>query len=258
MGKIYPIFSGSKGNSTYIGTGSRGVLIDVGVSCKRLCEELVRNNIDVSTIKAIFITHEHSDHISGLKVFAKKHNLPVFCSPKTAEVLKEKFPDLNISAFENFIDIDDIKIERFSTSHDCAEGSGYSVYLPDESSCAVCTDSGVLSEDLLDCLKGKNAVLIESNHDVNMLKDGPYPPELKLRILSKLGHLSNTDCAVAISELIKNGTRRFILAHLSENNNRPSLAKSCTVSYLLDNGYKENSDYTVYIAKPSNNEIIYF
>lgn len=258
MGKIFPIFSGSKGNSTYVGTGDSGVLIDIGVSCKRITEEFLRQNLDLGSIKAILITHEHSDHISGLSVFARKHNLAIFSSPKTAEILKQKFPELDISGIEKEKEIDNIKINRFSTCHDCCDGSGYSIQLPDESSCAICTDTGVLSDDILQNISGKSIVLIESNHDVNMLKNGPYTPELKLRILSDVGHLSNTDCALNILKLLKSGTRRFILGHLSENNNLPTLAKSSTVSYLLDNGYKENIDYTLYIAKPKNNEIIYF
>lgn len=258
MGKIFPIFSGSKGNCTYIASGDSGILIDAGTSCKKITESFEKSNLSLSSIKAVFITHEHSDHISGLPVLVKKLGVPVYTSPKTSELLLEKFPKMNIIGFETEITVNGIKIKRFNTSHDCVEGSGYCVFLPDGTSCATCTDTGILSNGIFENLLEKNLVLIESNHDVTMLKNGPYPPELKMRILSEKGHLSNTDCACAIAKLVKQNTRRFVLAHLSENNNLPTLAKSSTVSYLLDNGFYEDKDYTLYIAKPNVNKIIYF
>lgn len=258
MGKMCPLFSGSKGNCTYIGAGGSGILIDVGVSCRRLTTELADKNIDINSIKAIFITHEHSDHINGLKTFCAKNNIPIFASNGTAEVLRKMFPTLSVTGFENEIKIDGITVTRFDTSHDCKFSSGYCVFLPDNTSCGICTDTGVLPDNAVKSLTGKNVVLIESNHDVTMLSKGPYPPELKMRILSDCGHLSNNDCATAVNAILNGGTRRFVLAHLSENNNLPTVAESATVSFLLDKGFLKDRDYTLYIAKPSDNDIIYF
>ena len=258
MGKICPLFSGSKGNCTFISADGEGVLIDAGVSCKKILEALGEIAIQKNSIKAIFITHEHSDHIAGLKVLLKTLTVPVYCSEKTAKALNHIYPEINAVGFENEIKICGMKIRRFNTSHDCDGSSGYRVFLPDGSSAAVCTDTGVLSNEILNTLSGSDAVLIESNHCVTMLQKGPYPPELKQRILSDKGHLSNTDCACAALKLYESGTRRFILAHLSENNNLPSLALSTTQAVFMDKGLKKDTDYILYIAKPSQNEITYF
>ncbi len=260
MAKFYPMFSSSKGNCTYIGNASGGLLVDAGVSFKRIKENLEEHDISLGNIKAVLITHEHNDHIKGLKVLLKKTGVPVIASRDTAYALE----------FHNIIDdctprvyIDDIDeyklgefiVRRFPTSHDCIGSSGYSIKLSDELKVAVCTDLGIVTDEVSSALSGCDLVMLESNHDPVMLRLGPYPPELKIRVSGDKGHLSNTVSAELIGRLYKSGTRRFVLAHLSENNNTPEKAESAARAALLDAGAK-NNDYILYVAPPEGGRVI--
>ncbi len=260
MAKISPLFSSSSGNSTYIETQNGGILVDVGVSFKSLNEALLAAGGSFKKIKAIAITHEHIDHIKCLKTLLKKHNIPVIASAKTLEALErnDSFPSgAALRPIEENTEISGTQIVRFATSHDCEGSSGYKVLLPDGSSVAVCTDLGVMTDTVREALLGCETILIESNHDVDMLKKGPYPPELKLRIMSDKGHLSNSACAVELGNFLKNGTKRFILGHLSQHNNLPTIALSASKAALMDKGAVFGEDYLLYVAKPSKNEVIY-
>lgn len=254
MAIFCPLFSGSSGNCEYIGYGDCGVLIDIGISAKRLTAALYENNISPDTIKAIFVTHEHSDHICGLRVFASKHNIQIFCSAKTKIALEkdEKLKALGIFEFENAVEIGGFKVVRFNTSHDCEGSSGYKVTTPDGKTIAVCTDLGYLSDEVKSSLIGCNAVMLESNHDPSMLRNGPYPLTLKARIASDCGHLSNNCCAEFLPELIKSGTTRIILGHLSKENNRPKLAFDSAVDCLKLYGYTAEVDYMLTVATADN------
>lgn len=258
MGKIYPLYSGSKGNCTYISGENEGVLIDVGVSFKKVKEALTSRAISTDSVKAIFITHEHSDHISGLRVTAKNLGVPIYASEITAQTLNKLNPELNVLPIENEMDLGGLKIVRFNTSHDCLGSSGYKVILQDGNSASVCTDTGCITDEIMENITGSTVLMLESNHCVTMLSRGPYPPELKVRILSEKGHLSNAECAQTLTKLYQTGTKRFILAHLSENNNSPLVAESTTKSVFMDNRLKAGSDYILYIANPAANEIMYF
>lgn len=258
MGKFYPIASGSTGNCTYIGHGKSGLLIDAGISAKAICEGLSKAAIDPQSLLGIFITHEHIDHIQGLKVFSSKYNIPIFASEKTKEALLKSIPELEITSFDESIELGNFTITRFSTSHDCEGSSGYIITLPDGRRCAVCTDLGFVSDEVHLALSGSDAVLLESNYDLFMLENGPYPPPLKKRILSDKGHLSNNNCAAEIAKLIKSGTTRVILGHLSRENNRPEVAKNCIVARLVDDKLVENEDYILYVAPPKNGNVIIF
>ncbi len=252
MALFCPLFSSSSGNCQYIGYGNSGILIDAGVSAKRITAALLENSIAPDAIKAIFITHEHSDHISGLNVFAARHHIPVFCSTKTKQALEknEKSRLLDIFDFENEIEIGEFKVSRFSTSHDCEGSSGYKIITPDKKSIAICTDLGYLSDSVKQSLLGCNAVMIESNHDTAMLRNGCYPLSLKSRIASDYGHLSNACCAEFLPELIKSGTTRIVLAHLSKENNRAELAYEAAVSCIKLYGFTVDIDYSLTVAAP--------
>jgi len=262
MPKICPLFSGSKANCTYISSSNSAILVDIGASFRAFNEEMSSKNFDINGIKAILITHEHVDHIGGLKTFIKQKNIPVIASKNTINSLMckgiiPKDYDV-ISADNNGIIVDDIEIKRFATSHDCIGSSGFTFTFETGEKTAVCTDTGVLSESMINELMGCNSILLESNHDVSMLKNGPYPPQLKMRILSDKGHLSNGACSVALKSLLKNGTTRFILGHLSQNNNTPLLALSSAKNALLEIGAKENIDYIISAAKPLKNGVTTF
>lgn len=253
MAKLCPLFSGSEGNCTYISARNTGFLVDAGVSAKRILTAIDERGIDSEQIKGIFITHEHSDHINGLKVLLKRLNIPVFASAKTLETIaaKDALPQgCRVEAIENEADLCGIHIKRFATSHDCEGSGGYRFDLSGDLSVAVCTDTGIITPEIKQSLMGCRGVLIESNHDLKMLKNGPYPYELKLRVGSDMGHLSNNACAAFLPELLNTGTSRIILGHISQNNNRPDLAASCAQAALMDIGAKRDEDYLLSCASP--------
>lgn len=260
MSRLFPIASGSGGNCTYIGYKQTGILIDAGVSCKCITEALQACSVDPKTLSGIFITHEHTDHISGLRVFVKKYNVPVFASLPTAKALISEglVGEGSITVITGRTEAGELSVERFSTSHDCEGSSGYTVTLPDGKKCAVCTDLGFVSDEVHEAILGCEALIIESNHDVSMLRRGSYPPPLKERILGKTGHLSNVSCAAELKRLAQSGTTRFVLGHLSRENNRPEIAHGTAAAALMDLKLKEDRDYTLYVAPPKNGKTVIF
>ena len=260
MAKFFPMFSGSKGNSTYIGGASGGVLVDVGVSFKRIKTALCSADISLEDIKAVLITHEHNDHIKGLKTFLKNCPVTVVASRDTIYALEftgaieRDTPRAYIDETRELV-FGDIKITRFPTSHDCKGSSGYTVSVGSVKT-AVCTDLGIVTDEVRNSLAGCDLVMLESNHDPVMLRMGSYPAELKLRIDSDKGHLSNGVCAKTVSYLYTQGTRRFVLAHLSEENNTSEKAASTTRAALIDEGARENEDYILYVAPREGSRVI--
>lgn len=252
MARFCPLFSGSGGNSYYVGDGEGGVLIDAGVSAKRLGQALTNADIDINTIKGIFVTHEHSDHIAGLRVFATRHKLKVYASEGTLDALSEN--DTLNGRYEAFvlgslgIEMGNLKVTPFHTSHDCRESYGYVVELSDGRKLAIATDLGYVSRETMDAIMGCDFVVIESNHDVRILQNGPYPYVLKRRILSETGHLSNDACSGILPELLKSGASRFVLGHLSKENNMPELAKQTALASLNAENAKEGIDFILSVA----------
>lgn len=251
MYKFCTLFSGSSGNSTYIGTSDEGVLIDIGKNAKQTAMSLSSLDLSPECIKAVFITHEHTDHIAGLRVFCNKHKIPVYATLGTLQALeasghlKGDFPVFQIS---DYADIGDFHIECFNTLHDSADSCGYTVELPNGIKTAVATDLGIVTDDVVSALLDCNTLLLESNHDINMLQTGPYPYYLKRRILSENGHLCNDAAASTALELVKNGTEHIILGHLSSENNYPELAFQTTKSLLEGEGVLIDKDYTLDVA----------
>lgn len=261
MAKICPLFSSSSGNSLYISFGENGILVDVGVNAKRILSALNERDINEDSIKAIFITHTHNDHISALKVLLKKLNVPVFASTKTLNYLCDNGLVLDSA---NLIDISSKKqdlgfvgAEFFETSHDCEGSGGYNFYYNNQK-ISVCTDLGYVSEKVRNSICGSELIYFESNHDINMLTKGNYPPYLKQRILGEKGHLSNSSCAAELPLFLNKGAKKIILGHLSKENNLPALAKSAATAALMEIGAKEQYDYMLYIAPPSGGKMVYF
>ena len=261
MAKFFPMFSGSEGNATYIGFAEGGVLVDAGVSYKRIKAALQNADISLSDIKSVLITHHHNDHIKGLKVFLKNNPVPVVASRETVYALEylgiinNEYPRIYIDETE-FAQFGEIKVRATATSHDCKGSSCFTIFLGDQIKTAVCTDLGIMTEKIKEELSGSQIIMLESNHDPVMLRLGPYPAELKLRIASDEGHLSNAVCAETLAELYEGGTTRFVLAHLSEQNNTPEKAASATRAALMDKGAVENEDYILYIAKKEGTRVI--
>lgn len=260
MSRICPLFSGSKANCTFISHSGAGILVDIGCSYRAFLKAISLHNIDIKSIKAVAITHEHSDHIGGLKLFLKENNVPVIASKKTLDALIDSSVIVEntkvIIAEKDDINVEDMLITRFATSHDCEGSSGYSVKFTDGNRISVCTDTGILTDDAKLNLLGSKAVILESNHDIGMLKNGPYPPYLKMRILSDKGHLSNNACAEFLPKLLNSGTDRFILGHISQNNNTPVLALKTSENALSLSGAKADYDYILKAANPNNNEVL--
>ncbi len=251
MAKLVPLFSGSQGNSYYIASGGKGILIDVGRSAKQITSALNDNDIDISTVQAIFITHEHIDHTKGVRVFANKYSIPVFSTLGTRQAMRslnlvDEKTDCHIISNIG-VDIDTMHVDSFRISHDCAEGCGYKVTMNDVKF-AFATDLGYLSEEVENALMGCDTVVIESNHDVRMLQMGSYPYHLKRRIMSDIGHLSNAVCAEFLPKLVESGTKRFVLAHLSRENNMPEIAYQESLNELTARGMELNSDFTLTVA----------
>ncbi len=259
MSRICPLFSGSTGNSTYIGTSKGSILVDAGGSMRGICNAIELVGGEYREIKAIAVTHQHSDHIKGLKTFLSRTDAALVASAETIEALISEgvVPPLTrvIEIGEKPIEIGGIVINRFATSHDCEGSSGYSFILPDGKKATVCTDLGVVTDGVRQAINGSDLLLFESNHDVNMLKNGPYPAALKVRILSEKGHISNATCASELGGFLSHGTTRFILGHLSLHNNTPLLARSAAESALMDIGAVNGKDYILNIAGVKGNGV---
>ena len=262
MSRICPLYSGSTGNSTYIGTQNGGILVDAGASMKVLCAAIEKAGGDYKEIKAIAVTHEHTDHIKGLRVFLSKTDAKLIASEKTLDTLISMniVPEntQTIAIDNKAIDIDGILVNRFATSHDCDGSSGYSFILPDSKKVTVCTDLGTVTDEVRGAINGSDVLLFESNHDIDMLKRGPYPPLLKVRIMSDKGHISNVSCAAELPKFLKSGTLRFILGHLSQKNNTSVLAKSCAEAALMDIGAQNGKDYILNVANVTDNGVMVF
>ncbi len=255
MSKVCQLFSGSSGNSILISSKGKNFLVDIGVSAKR-CEKAL-SDIDVSpdSIDAVFVTHEHIDHSGGIRVFAGKHKIPVFAPSACAEsMLQSGMLDDKVH-IENTLfhmEFGGIEIMTFSQSHDSADCIGYRFNLPDGRSVSVCTDTGYITDNAKSVLPGCDLIFIESNHETSMVETGPYPYYLKKRILGERGHLSNFACGEYMKELAQSGTTRFVLSHLSRENNMPHIARQSAVAALSEVGLKEETDYRLYVSPPEN------
>ncbi len=186
MARAVPLFSGSKGNSYYIGTSAEGVLIDAGRSCRQIENAMEANGLKMQSIGAVFITHEHTDHCSALKVLAKKYGFKIFASEGTLRELARTdkvLPNTDASVIESETVVGNMLIERINTSHDAAESCCYRVTASDGKSALIATDMGVMLEEVRNGAKRSDFVVLESNHDIEMLKNGIYPFYLKQRIL---------------------------------------------------------------------------
>lgn len=258
MAKLCPLFSGSSGNSFYIGASGSGILVDAGRSAKQLEQAMRANGLEFSGVQAIFVTHEHSDHIQGLRVLASRYQIPVFSSRGTLEALEEmgvlngKFPADVVD--EAGVCVAGMRITAFHTSHDSRESVGYVIHTGDDRRVVVATDLGYMSTTVFDAICGCDVAVVESNHDVGMLQNGGYPYYLKRRILSQRGHLSNEACAGELPAFAQSGTKRFVLAHLSRENNIPELAYQTALCSLNACGMVEGLDFELMVAPRENYE----
>lgn len=231
----YSIASGSKGNCGLYRAGKTVILIDLGVSLRKITTALASHGLGLADVSAVLLTHEHIDHVKGLQMFLKKADAPVFASRGTADALAEKDPACagRLHAFDSgeALWVHDVDIATFATPHDAADSVGY-VLAHGNHRFGYATDLGFVPREAAALLRGCGTVVLESNHDPHMLQAGPYPYALKMRVAGPSGHLSNPDCAVFAADLVRHGTRSLVLAHLSEKNNMPALALQQTAAAL--------------------------
>ena len=241
--KIKVLASGSKGNCSLIETASARFLIDIGITYQRLKKELEKMNLNLDDIDALFLTHAHNDHTSGLKVLLKHTNFKIYANK---DIIKELTVDIDkerIELYNSIMHLNSTELTIFKTSHD-AKGSVGFLIIDDGSSLVYITDTGYLNRKYFKLLTNRNIYYIESNHDEKMLMDGPYPYYLKQRILSDEGHLSNETTSKYLKKLVGDSTKYIILAHLSEHNNKEELAYTTTREALQD-----RSDIKILVAK---------
>ncbi len=250
--KLTSLFSGSSGNCLLLEEKDTKILIDAGVSARKITTALNELSIDPKLIDGILITHEHSDHIAGVGVLVRKFNMPVYSNKKTyAAMLPSlgKFNGERSVIFENDEDFDlkDICIHPFTSSHDAADPVGFR-FTDGRESFGVATDLGIVTENIAENLMGCRDIFLEANHDLDMLMGGVYPMLLKQRILSDKGHLSNESAGFFAAKLIENGTQKICLGHLSAENNYPLTAYSTVKEILAENKMDDKKDYILKVA----------
>lgn len=244
MLKYCSIGSGSCGNCHYIGYKDTNILIDAGLTGKKITQGLNSVDVDGKNLNGIFITHEHSDHIKGAGIISRKYDVPIFANIDTWRAMIDKIGKIdekNMIVFENdkSYSLNDILIRPFSIMHDAADPVGFTIMNEKDEKIAVATDLGNITTNIRDNLKGSDLVVLESNYDKEMLMMGSYTYALKKRVMSEVGHLSNEEAANFSIDLINDGVKQILLAHLSRENNFPELA------YQTSKGILEMSDIKV-------------
>ena len=252
INRLAVLASGSTGNAALLQNGRTNILIDAGISAKRLTEGLGAFNLAPEDLHGIVVTHEHSDHIKGLGVLLKKRSIPIFCSAGTAVAIANSFPHIanNIEVIDEFFDIGNIECQSFCVSHDAAQPVGY-VFRAGKTKTGYCTDIGCIKPEVHAALYGCDWLVLESNHDPEMLRNGPYPMHLKRRIAGNKGHLSNYEAGGFISTLgMKCGSTVF-LAHLSQENNSPVTALREVEQILTQHGLVGSAAISIKMTWPA-------
>ena len=240
--KFCPLASGSNGNSVFVGTEHTKILIDAGISGRKIKESLEEIKVSLEEIDALFITHEHVDHIKGAGVISRKYNIPIYATPGTWASMCEEIGKIGRNNIRyvyggEICVCNDIQLYPFEIPHDAAEPVGYSI-VADGCKATVATDLGHVTETVKENIYGSDILLLEANHDVEMLKRGSYPWPLKKRILGDLGHISNETAGNLLSEIMTSRLKYVFLGHLSQENNTPHMAYETVEDILKKNRIK--------------------
>ncbi|MDD3470071.1 MAG: MBL fold metallo-hydrolase [Thermoguttaceae bacterium] len=251
-----PLVSGSSGNATVISHGKTTVLIDAGRSGCQIDETLRDAGVDPKQLTAIFVTHEHSDHVQGVGILSRRHHIPIYATEGTWAALdlrggvgKIAADHRRCVAVKRSLDLGDLCVTPFTIPHAAAQPVGYRFLAGRDHVAVVATDIGYLSSSVESACVGAAVALLESNHDVDMLRNGPYPWDLQQRILGKNGHLCNEDAGQLASLMIRAGTRRLYLGHLSKDNNHPTVALHTVKKVLKENHVIAMNDCKISVAK---------
>lgn len=254
--RFCPLSSSSKGNAVFVGTSSVNILIDAGISCKRLETSLLSRKVAPSEIAGIFITHEHIDHIKGAALFSRKYGTKIYATKPTIEKIQntakkesELLPLDKVVYIEpnKKIVIRDLQLYTFPIPHDAEQPIGYTMF-DGKSKISITTDLGYVPDKFCQIMKNSDIVLLESNHDIQMLKDGTYPFALKKRVLGKYGHLSNNAAGEFLSSIVSPKLKYVFLGHLSQENNTPRQALETVGKTLQSNGFPEKLPFSLQVA----------
>ncbi|WP_071461042.1 MBL fold metallo-hydrolase [Bacillus massilinigeriensis] len=252
--------SGSTGNAIYVENGEHSFLVDAGMSGKQM--EALFNEIgrDIKNLSGLFVTHEHSDHIKGVGILARKYKLPVYANEKTWQAMDGLIGEIPVDqkfvfGMESVKTFGSLDIESFGVSHDAAEPMFY-VFHQDGKKLVLVTDTGYVSDRMKGIISNADAYVFESNHDVQMLRMGRYPWNVKRRILSDVGHISNEDAAIAMSEVAGDNTKSFYLAHLSLDNNMKDLARMSVQQTLESRGILIGEQFNLYDTDPKKPTVL--
>lgn len=248
-----PLFSGSSGNAVFVGAGGTRLLIDAGLSGRTVSDALSGIGVLPETLNGILVTHEHSDHVRGVGILSRKYRIPVYANARTWAAMERTVGDVppacrrEFTSGESFF-LGDAEVLPYAISHDAAEPVGYRVFHGGRS-VATATDIGIFTQKVLSALSGVNLVLLESNHDIDMLHENEhYSAALKTRILGRYGHMSNEACGEALYQLYQTGVRHAVLGHLSHENNTPELAMRTVCESLRARGVTPGEDIQVDMA----------
>ncbi|MBU8905787.1 MBL fold metallo-hydrolase [Desertibacillus haloalkaliphilus] len=246
--------SGSTGNAVYVATEKQRLLIDAGLSGKKMDMLFEKAGLDPAQLDGILVTHEHSDHIKGVGIIARKYNVPIYANEKTWNAMEQGLGKIPLDqkftfAPEQVQTFADLDVESFRVSHDAAEPMFF-VFHHQGKKLALATDLGYVSDRIKGTIKDANALIFEANHDTNMLRMGRYPWSVKRRILSDVGHVSNEDAGLALAEVIGDQTSSIYLAHLSKDNNMKDLARLTVKQTLEGKGFQVGDQFHLYDTDP--------
>ena len=233
------LYSGSSGNSLFVESKNTKILIDAGVSCKKIEQAVPDINVDPSTLDGILVTHEHRDHVQSLGTISKKFDLPVFVNQETLDAMpaqRDKIAEKNIKLFkvDDKFEVGDLLIKPFAIPHDAANPCGFTISKDSSNQISIATDIGHMTKSIVDSIEGSKFILLESNYDTEVLRCCAYPYRLKTRIAGDTGHLSNTMAGKTISYLLKNGNlKTAMLGHLSKESNFPELAYQTVIDEII-------------------------
>ncbi|HHU63290.1 MAG TPA: MBL fold metallo-hydrolase [Clostridiales bacterium] len=259
--KICPLFSGSSGNATYIASKATSILVDAGLSGRRIQQACCCIDVDIRSIDAILISHEHRDHIMGAGILSRRYDIPIYATALTWEAMVDELgpvADKNIKIMDinTEFEIKDMVVKSYPTPHDAVQPVGFCFFAHGKK-ISITTDLGHTNDEVIKTIEDSDLVMLEANHDVEMLKAGPYPWHLKRRILSENGHLSNGDAGKTISKLMKGNLQRVILAHMSKENNFPELAYQTICNILAQHGIVPGKDIQIGLANRDRHSGIY-
>lgn len=240
--KFCSLYSGSSGNCHYIKTENATILVDAGLSGKKIQQEIINIGEDPKKIDAIFITHEHSDHIQGAGIMSRRFDVPIYANKETWKAMEPSIGEVkshNIKILEECTEVGDLAIKSFDISHDAAHPVGYNIFYKSKKVSLV-TDTGCVNDVIINSIMDSDLLLVESNHDEDMVLIGPYPWPLKRRVLGEFGHMSNDTAGNLITKIVRKGTEIVLLGHLSKENNFPELAYKTVENILKENSIDVN------------------